>query len=348
MSNLDASASMAQFIDLFQNIKLPIMGAGGGFAPIGTEGYFEGTTAPVGWVLCDGSVLNIADYPELATYYASHYGASNHFGGDGVTSFAVPTKEGMPENADGVYGEQERVVGVWKETVDGVLKQKPVYLKVVDFGALPNATNKTIQHGIANIDRIVELSGNASNGTSTYQLPRAYYTTSYIVDLSAPTNAEISIITNVDYSTFNGTIFMQYTKTTDSWTLPTPGHSADGNGVFCVKATVAGDPNAHHYSTEEQVVGKWIDGRDVYEKTFTGLSIGVTTAATWQNLVAITNIDKVIDVKLYRGDMTAIVPFREITVPDPATGYLACRGILSDQNRTISDIIVQYTKTSGA
>ena len=120
-----------------------------------------------------------------------------------------------------VYSPEETKIGVWREyrTVEGqqVLMEKSLYLKVVDFGALPNATNKTIQHGIANIDRIVELSGNASNGTSTYQLPRAYYTTSYIIDLSAPTKAEISIITNVDYSAFNGTIFMQYTKTTDEW-----------------------------------------------------------------------------------------------------------------------------------
>jgi len=48
------------------------------------------------------------------------------------------------------------------------------------------------------------------------------------------------------------------------------------------------------YSTTEKVVGKWIDGSTVYEKTVevSGLSSNVSN---WTNIVAIPNVDKIID-----------------------------------------------------
>ena len=39
---------------------------------------------------CDGSVLNISDYPLLADYFTNRYGSANYFGGDGVATFALP------------------------------------------------------------------------------------------------------------------------------------------------------------------------------------------------------------------------------------------------------------------
>ena len=42
------------------------MGIGGGYAPLGTINFFDATVAPQDWLACDGSVYNIADYPQLA------------------------------------------------------------------------------------------------------------------------------------------------------------------------------------------------------------------------------------------------------------------------------------------
>ena len=74
---------------------------GGGF--IGEHRAGEWATPPhPAWVLADGAVLNIADYPKLAAHYASTYGSSNHHGGDGVTTFAVPdTRERTYVNQGG-------------------------------------------------------------------------------------------------------------------------------------------------------------------------------------------------------------------------------------------------------
>ena len=65
-------------------------GVGGDGSPIGTIIPYMGTTAPEGFLVCDGAVLNIADYPNLATHFETQFGTKNHFGGDGSTTFAVP------------------------------------------------------------------------------------------------------------------------------------------------------------------------------------------------------------------------------------------------------------------
>lgn len=49
---------------------------------------YGGTTAPTGWLFCDGSTLNVVDYPELAAVLGSIYG------GDGTTTFALPDLRG--------------------------------------------------------------------------------------------------------------------------------------------------------------------------------------------------------------------------------------------------------------
>jgi len=55
---------------------------------IGQVILFAGTFAPVGWVLCDGSLLPIAQYDALYSIIGTTYG------GDGQTTFAVPDLRG--------------------------------------------------------------------------------------------------------------------------------------------------------------------------------------------------------------------------------------------------------------
>lgn len=58
--------------------------------PIGTVISVMGVTAPKDYLICDGAEYNIADYPQLADYFATQFGNAGHFGGDGETTFAVP------------------------------------------------------------------------------------------------------------------------------------------------------------------------------------------------------------------------------------------------------------------
>lgn len=56
--------------------------------------YIVGNTAPDGYLICDGSSYQISDYPNLAEAIKNGLGSYNYYGGDGVSTFAVPDLRG--------------------------------------------------------------------------------------------------------------------------------------------------------------------------------------------------------------------------------------------------------------
>jgi len=233
MSNLQSGADKAQMIELLNSIKLPIMGAGGGFAPIGTEITQFGTISPQGFLKCDGTVYNISDYPDLATYFASQFGSVNYFGGDGLTTFAVPNRSVSTKTIN---------YNITTHTDDG--------------------GKRTFKQAI--IEDVSEIRSYTGVATSNYG-----WSFNFPTEESATPAGYITIENNVAYlviknatasndMSFSGNVTVQYKKISDIDTIK------------CVKATVSGDPNAHHYSTEEQIVGKDEYGNDVYEITLKG------------------------------------------------------------------------------
>lgn len=63
-------------------------GTAGEKMQMGMLADFPLTPLPAGWLECNGGIYNIADYPALAAYLGSS------FGGNGTTTFAVPTYSG--------------------------------------------------------------------------------------------------------------------------------------------------------------------------------------------------------------------------------------------------------------
>jgi microcystin-dependent protein len=55
---------------------------------LGIIKIFAGNYAPIGWMMCQGQVLNVAEYPQL---FAN---LGNAFGGDGKVTFALPDYRG--------------------------------------------------------------------------------------------------------------------------------------------------------------------------------------------------------------------------------------------------------------
>lgn len=156
---------------------------------------------------------------------------------------------GINYNTPECYSTEEREVGCW---IDG----KPLYAKTIDFGSLPNNATKNVAHNISNIEKIVFIDGfgdrTVSNVYDCIPLPFAHRNqTSYNIQLSA-TYTDVTIITASDQSNRSAYVTIYYTKTTDT----------AGSGVW----TPSGIP-AVHYSTEEHIVGTWIDGSTLYEKT---------------------------------------------------------------------------------
>lgn len=49
---------------------------------------FSSSTLPAGWLACDGQMLSISEYTVL------HAVLTNTYGGDGITTFALPNLQG--------------------------------------------------------------------------------------------------------------------------------------------------------------------------------------------------------------------------------------------------------------
>ena len=68
--------------------------------PVGAVTAYAGSTAPDGWMLCDGSAIKRADYSKLFSLIGTTYGA-----GDGTTTFNLPDLRGrVPVGEDGAAG----------------------------------------------------------------------------------------------------------------------------------------------------------------------------------------------------------------------------------------------------
>lgn len=72
-------------------------------APVGVINAFGGTTAPEGWLLCQGQAISRTDYADLFAVIGTAFGS-----GDGSTTFNVPDmREAVPKGA----GETGQTVG---------------------------------------------------------------------------------------------------------------------------------------------------------------------------------------------------------------------------------------------
>lgn len=111
---------------------------------------------------------------------------------------------------DGTWGAWEWVnptmrLGVEYRTTERYLG-KPVYAKLVNFGALPNSTTTRVDHGIAGLSYCIEMSGNIGvyNLIGFDGISKTFCNESQMV-----------IATTMDLSAFSATVKLKYTKTTD-------------------------------------------------------------------------------------------------------------------------------------
>lgn len=142
-----------------------------------------------------------------------------------------------------IYSEDEREIGVW---TDG----KPLYERVFNRTLNPITMSGNSWYQFAQATEQIECISATlieyENGAIGGCYPAlANYNNGYIQAMH---------FRNTVQDTF-GYLIIQYTKTTDT----------AGSGTW----TPQGVP-AVHYSTDEQVVGTWIDGSTVYEKTYSG------------------------------------------------------------------------------
>ena len=78
----------------------------GYLSPVGSLIMYAGSSAPTGWLLCDGSAVSRSTYADLFSSIGTNYGA-----GDGSSTFALPDLRGrMPLGLDNMGGTSANIV----------------------------------------------------------------------------------------------------------------------------------------------------------------------------------------------------------------------------------------------
>ena len=107
------------------------------------------------------------------------------------------------------YSTEEQVVGTWMG--------EPLYQKTINFGALPNNTQKSINHGISNIAKIVSNTGYATTNSTDYFIPIPWNPANFDAEQSVAlfsSKSEILIKVSYDLSMYTECyVTLQYTKT---------------------------------------------------------------------------------------------------------------------------------------
>lgn len=229
--------------------------------PIGTVISLMGTTPPKGYLVCDGSILNITDYPKLADFFEAQFGSSNHFGGDGETTFGIPNLQdlflrGYNPNEDGLSGEigekQEATHHVNAFSSDG---------ENITIQMAKSATKVDVK----NTDTCVTVKNgkHASGWESGVDDSGQNYTTTYT---SRPVNMAVLYCIKATYI------------------APESGDNNETNIVFPGEV----------YFEEETRIGTWIDGKPVYQKVINIVMPSITDEVDVKTTLVSEEIDTLV------------------------------------------------------
>lgn len=89
--------------------------------------------------------------------------------------------------AEGYSTEETVAGGTW---IDG----STIYKKTINFGALPNAANKAVAHGISNLNRVIRVEAIADYGTGNTKFP---------IPFSSPSGLGSSVALAIESSTID-------------------------------------------------------------------------------------------------------------------------------------------------
>lgn len=165
----------------------------------------------------------------------------------------ITDDEGEIEVGGEYYSTDERCVGTW---TDG----KPLYQKTIAFNALTSGANNKINNTITITNyKIIEFSGTVFLADGVNELAIPYVTSSQ--QLSAFFSDGVYVFVSSNLSVASGYLTIKYTKNSDT-AIP-----------LATKTT----PSYEVYSTDEQIIGQWIDGKPIYRKI---IQPNITTSST--------------------------------------------------------------------
>lgn len=178
-----------------------------------------------------------------------------------------------------------------EEIVIGIYNGKPLYRKLISITPSTSIGHLSYSHSIANVEHIhinvgssyIDWTTSDNTSTTTYlSIPNAALDVNSTVAFINANPTDIIIYQGVDRSSsMRYIVCLEYTKTTDS--------AGSGNSLMPYSNAL---PAATNYNTVEQVVGTWIDGKPLYQRTFvwTGRYYGNTQLST-----GLINIDTIFE-----------------------------------------------------
>lgn len=279
------------------------------------------------WLLNDGQVAGqgnliplrkgqILTITNAGTLYANYYIVYGLIGGSN------------PIFAPIIYSDTEREVGTWRDN-------KPLYAKTWVL-TIPSATGTyTFNEATPNLENVVHteytLWGLGERGDVPWYNPATI-----LFSEQTDTGIEFYFASN-NYAGRKIYFTSYYTKTTD----------VAGSGNW----NVDGVPT-HHYSTNEQVVGTWTDGKPVYERTFNpSIVVGNNTIAH-----GITDLKECISItgRTKYNNTNEVLPLPYVSV---ASNFVICLGNVNASTFLIESgmgfssfqdcfVTMRYTKTT--
>lgn len=314
-------ATKSDLQEMYSRIR-PYLGgsADAGFTPIGTIISVMGNSAPANYLVCNGQTVNIADYPELANYFLQQFGSKNKFGGDGTTTFGIPDLRGEFLRGTGSNGHSGQgngaAVGTHQDGTEHNIIRPYSGSDSSKAKFVAEIDTKTTNNYVNNSK---QSDTSVTHGSKRYAIATAEFTIS-------------------EYTTNGPDRYMSRPTNTSV--------------LFCIATKNIYLNPSMDYSTDEKVVGTWIDGKTIYQKTISCGALPNATAITINH--GISGIDKVIG---YEG---ISIDSSNNFMPLPYANFIASQSVAIFANRTsiiigtgydwtaftTTYVTLRYTKTS--
>lgn len=287
-------------------------------APIGAVMLWPFEVAPVGWLFIHGEELPRADYPQLFEKFGTRYNKET----TDDQHFCLPDwRDRVPQGANGNLGELIAPALPNLKGQVGVCGQAP-YSDGVLFATI---AGQKAMSGNAYLGADSRFDFDASRTNPIYKddcdtVQPPAFAINYII--KATEYAENVDPNNIDDS-----------KTTT------------GN-VWTAAKTRAEIDAKHKYSTEEKIIGEWIDGKPIYRKVFT-FDTPIQAQGKWGIIKDLENEDTLIG-----GTWLNITPVSGHTMTGPANvGKIPNNKIgiyipVFSEGNYIKAVILEYTKTT--
>lgn len=248
----------------------------------------------------------------------------------------MPYLGGMPAqmvskfNRSDLYSTDEKIVGCW---TDG----RPIYQKTYEFttpsaNSTGNIVTNLVNISIKNIEAIVYSGTVQAPVPWNLEYAEQSKNGGYIF-LDTNANA-LKYICGSSFANAPGVATIRYTKTTDSANSFNYGSETD-------------------YSTTEKIIGTWIDGKYIYQKTINCGAMPNTTRKTVAH--GISNLNRVVQlIGIIDSDTLGIACNIDFSSSERATDnaelYIQNTDIVlktaSDLSEYNAYVTIQYTKTS--